>query len=165
MGVALMEIILRTTVIFFFIWVISRALGKRELAEMSAFELMLLVVVGDFVQQGVTQNDFSVTAAMFAVGTLAIWVLIFSYVSFRWRRTEPILFGIPAVVIRDGRVLDDVLRVERVPVDEVLMAAREAGIDDLRDVRVGIIEADGRFSFIKYGDGEQKERRESKAGR
>jgi uncharacterized membrane protein YcaP (DUF421 family) len=160
-----MEIILRATAIFFFIWVVSRALGKRELAEMSAFELMLLVVVGDFVQQGVTQNDFSVTGAMFAVGTLACWVLIFSYVSFRWRKSDPVLFGIPAVVVRDGEVLEDVLKVERVPVDEVLMAAREAGIDDLAKVHVGIIEADGRFSFIKYGDGEQVENKDKKSAR
>jgi uncharacterized membrane protein YcaP (DUF421 family) len=161
-----MEIILRATVIFFFIWLVSRALGKRELAEMTAFELMLLVVVGDFVQQGVTENDFSVTGAMFAVGTLAIWTLMFSYVTFRWRNSEPVITGVPTLVVREGELLSEVLKLERVPPEEVYAAAREQGIDNLAKVRFGIIEADGRFSFIRSeGGGDAPERKESKAGR
>lgn len=149
-----MELILRATAIFWFLFIVSRAVGRRELAQMSAFELMLLVVIGDLIQQGATQNDMSVTGAMFAVGTLACWTVILSYVSFRWRKTEPVLTGVPVVVVRDGDVVDEVLRVERVPADEVKNAAREQGIDDLAKVRIGIIEADGKFSFIKYEGGQ-----------
>jgi uncharacterized membrane protein YcaP (DUF421 family) len=149
-----MEVVLRSTVIFFFIWLLTRAMGRRELSEMTAFELLLLVTIGDFVQQGVTQEDQSVTGAILAVGTLACWSLVFSYVTFRWRRTETVLAGIPVVVVRDGRPLEDVLRLERIPLDEVLQAARMQGIDDLELIRVGIIEADGRFSFIRHDDKE-----------
>src|SRR5438094_9114587 len=113
-----MEMVLRATAIYFFLWIVSRAVGRRELAELSAFELMMLVIIGDLIQQGVTQNDMSVTGAMFAVGTLACWTVILSYVSFRWRKSDPILVGIPVVVVRDGRIVDEVLRMERVPTEE-----------------------------------------------
>jgi uncharacterized membrane protein YcaP (DUF421 family) len=145
-----MEILLRSTIIFFFIWLLTRALGKRELAEMTAFELILLVTIGDLVQQGVTQEDMSVTGAILSVGTIGFWILLFSYVSFRWRRTEDVINGFPVIVVRDGKPLEEVLRIERVPTDEVLEAARNQGISDLSDVEVGIIEPDGRFSFLRY---------------
>lgn len=150
-----MEIIIRSSAIFFFIWILTRALGKRELAEMTAFELIMLVTIGDLVQQGVTQEDMSVTGAILAVATIGLWILLFSYVSFRWRRTEPVINGVPVIVVQDGRPLEEVLRIERVPVDEVLEAARNQGIADLAEVRYGIIEPDGRFSFLRY-DGEQQ---------
>jgi uncharacterized membrane protein YcaP (DUF421 family) len=151
-----MEIVVRSTAIFFFVWLLTRAMGKRELAEMSAFELILLVTIGDLVQQGVTQEDMSITGAILAVGTIGCWILIFSYLTFRWRKTEPVLIGVPVVVVRDGEAIRESLDIERVPVDEVLHAARQQGIDDLRKVRIGILEADGRFSFLRY-DEEQNE--------
>lgn len=151
-----MEILIRSTVIFFFIWLLTRAMGKRELAEMTAFELILLVTIGDLVQQGVTQEDMSLTGAILAVGTIAFWILLFSYVSFKWRRTEAVVNGFPVIVVRDGQPLDEVLNIERVPLDEVLEAARNQGIRDLTEVQVGIIEPDGRFSFLRYGASKQQ---------
>jgi len=145
-----MELVLRASAIFWFLFLVSRAVGRRELAQMTAFELMLLVIVGDLIQQGVTQNDMSVTGAMLAVSTLAAWVVILSYVTFKWRKTDRVISGIPIIVVRDGLILDEVLKLERVPGEEVVAAAREQGIDDLARVRVGIIEADGKFSFIQY---------------
>jgi uncharacterized membrane protein YcaP (DUF421 family) len=147
-----MEIVLRATAIFFFIWLLMRALGKRELAELSAFELVLLVTIGDFVQQGVTQEDMSVTGAMMAAGTIGFWVLAFSYIGFRWNGTRKLILGVPAVIVRDGEVLEEVLRIERMPLDEVHEAARQDGIADLADVRLAILEPDGRISFIRDHD-------------
>ena len=144
-----MEIIVRATVTFFFLWFLTRALGKRELSELTAFELLLLVVVGDLIQQGTTQEDFSVTGAMLAVGTIGMWILLFSYIGFRWHRAREVVEGIPTIIVHDGRPLLDVLKVERVPLDEVLAAAREHGITDLNEVRVGVLESDGKLSFIK----------------
>lgn len=157
-----MEIVLRSTAIFFFIWLLTRAMGKRELAEMTAFELILLVTIGDLVQQAVTQEDMSVVGAVLSVGTIGAWILVFSYLTFRWRRTEPLLIGVPVIVVRDGEPIDEALKLERVPLDEVLQAARQQGIESLGEVKVGILEADGRFSFIKY-NGEQKEPEPRKA--
>lgn len=158
-----MEMVLRASAIYFFLWIVSRAVGRRELAELSAFELMMLVIVGDLIQQGVTQNDMSVTGAMLAVGTIASWTVIFSYVSFRWKRTKTIIDGIPVVVIHDGKLVTETLRLERVVETDVLQAARNEGIDDIAKVRVGIIEADGRFSFIRY-DNERVDPPDRRAG-
>jgi uncharacterized membrane protein YcaP (DUF421 family) len=119
-----MEIVLRSSAIFFFIWLLTRAMGKRELAEMTAFELILLVTIGDLVQQAVTQEDMSVIGAMLAVGTIGAWILVFSYLTYRWRRTEPLLIGVPVLVIREGEPIQEALDLERVPMDEVLQAAR-----------------------------------------
>ncbi len=150
-----MEIILRATVIYFFLWAVVRGTGKRELAEMTAFELVLLVVLGDLVQQGVTQEDTSIVGAMLAVATMAFWIILFSYLAWRFDRARPVLEGVPVVIVRDGQPLEDVLHIERVSVAEVKEGARGQGIDDLRKVRLGVLEPDGKFSFIQSGDDEQ----------
>ena len=148
-----MEIILRATAIYFFLWMLTRALGKRELAEMTAFELLLLVVVGDLIQQGVTQEDMSVTGAVLAVGTIAVWILIFSWLGYRFRRVRNLVEGVPVVVVRDGRPIEPALKLERVVLDEVLESARNQGIGNLRDIELAILEPSGQFSFLKRGGG------------
>jgi len=150
-----MDVVWRAAAIYLFLFVFTRALGKRELAEMSAFELIVLVTIGDLVQQGVTQEDFSMTGAVLAVSTFGFLALAGSYISFRFPRTRPALEGTPVVVVHNGAILEDVLRIERLSDDEVLEAARNQGITDLRDVRLGILEPDGKFSFLKH-DGEQR---------
>ena len=147
-----MEIVIRAAVIFFFLWLVTRAMGKKELAEMSSFELVLLVVTGDLVQQGVTQEDMSLTGAVLAVGTIALLVLAFSYVSFRWTRARSVIEGVPAIVVRDGEIVSEVLRVERLTEDELFDAARQQGIASIDQIVVGVLEPDGRFSFIRYDD-------------
>jgi uncharacterized membrane protein YcaP (DUF421 family) len=143
-----MEIVIRASIIYFLVWILIRAMGKRELAQMGAFELVLLVTIGDLVQQGVTQEDFSVTGALLAIGTLAFWILISSYVSFRFDRTRGLIEGKPVIVLHEGKVQREALRIERVTEDELKDAAREQGIADLRRVRFGVLEADGKFSFL-----------------
>ena len=144
-----MEIIVRATVIYFFLWAVARGVGKRELSEMTAFELILLVTMGDLIQQGATQEDMSLTGAGLAVGTLALWILAFGYLSFRFRGTRSALEGVPVVVIRDGQPLDEVLRIERLTVEEICEEARNQGIADLSEVEIGVLEPDGKFSFLK----------------
>jgi uncharacterized membrane protein YcaP (DUF421 family) len=153
-----MEIVVRATVIYFFLWLLTRALGKRELAEMTAFELLLLVVVGDLIQQGVTQEDMSITGAMLAVGTIGAWILLFSWLGWRFRPARNLIEGVPVVVVRDGRPIEPALRLERVTLDELLESARNQGIANLREVELAILEPSGQFSFLqrKEGGGEQQ---------
>jgi uncharacterized membrane protein YcaP (DUF421 family) len=148
------EIVYRAAVLYLFLFFLTRVLGKKELGQMSAFELVLLLVMGDLVQQGVTQEDYSVTGAMLAIGTFGVLILVGSYVSFRFPRTRSALEGIPAVIVRDGRLEKQVMHLERLTDTEVMEALREQGIDDLADVRVGLLEADGKFSFLTGGDHE-----------
>jgi uncharacterized membrane protein YcaP (DUF421 family) len=152
------DIVIRSTVIFVFLWVVTRAMGKRELAELTVFELLLLVTVGDLVQQGATQEDMSLTGAMLAVGTITILVVAVSYVSFKSRRVATVAEGTPVIVIEHGRVLDDNLRIERVTVDELLGSARSQGLATIDDVEWGILEPDGKFSFVQR-EGRSDQRR------
>ena len=146
-----MEIVLRAAGIFFFLWVLTRAIGKKELGEMSAFELVLIVSIGDLVQQGVTQEDMSVTGAVLAVGTIALLVVAMSYIGFRWPGSKRVIEGVPVVVVDRGRIVDDSAAIERLTHDEIISSAREQGIDDLRDVRFAVLEPDGSFSFVREG--------------
>ncbi|MGH2529997.1 MAG: DUF421 domain-containing protein [Actinomycetota bacterium] len=152
-----MEIVVRAAVIYLFLWIVIRAIGRKELSELSSFELVLLIVMGDIVQQGVTQEDMSVTGAILAVGTFSLLALLSSYVSYRWRATRPVIQGIPVIVVRDGEPVEQVLELERLTIEELLDAARGRGISDLGDVEVGVLEPDGKFSFLKH------ERRREKA--
>jgi uncharacterized membrane protein YcaP (DUF421 family) len=143
-----MDIVYRAAVIYFFLWFITRALGKRELGQMSAFELVMLVTMGDLIQQGTTQEDYSLTGAALAVGTFAVLMLLFSWVSFRFPRTRNAVEGLPVVIVQDGRPREDVMRLERISDFELKEGLREQGIEDVRKVRVGLLEPDGRFSFF-----------------
>ena len=149
-----MEIVYRAAVLYLFLWFVMRVLGKKELGQMSAFELVLLLAIGDLVQQGVTQEDYSVTGAMLAIGAFSVLILLGSWVSFRFPCSRDVLEGIPVVIVRDGRLRHDVLRLERLTDTEVREAMREQGIDDVGTVRVGLLEADGKFSFITGEDHE-----------
>ena len=152
-----MEIIIRSTVIYFLLWAVARGVGKRELSEMTAFELILLVVMGDLIQQGATQEDMSLTGALLAVGTLAVLIMIFAYLSWRFRSARQVLEGVPVVVIHNGEPLDEVLAIERLTLDEIREAARNQGITDLSEVDIGVLEPDGKFSFLKTsGDSDQQ---------
>src|SRR5215204_7520262 len=79
-----MDIVIRAVVMFLFVWLVTRAVGRRELSTLEPFDLILLVVIGDLIQQSVTQNDFSVTGGMLAVGTFAVMTVLFSWLAFRF---------------------------------------------------------------------------------
>jgi uncharacterized membrane protein YcaP (DUF421 family) len=144
-----MDIVIRAACVFLFVWLVLRALGKRQLGELTAFELVLLFVIGDLVQQSITQNDTSITAALLAISTIALLILTQSYVVFRFRRTRPVVEGSPVMVVHDGRMLHDVMHRERMAPDDVMEAARQQGIGDLAEVRCAILERDGKLAFIK----------------
>ncbi|HUR49979.1 MAG TPA: YetF domain-containing protein [Acidimicrobiales bacterium] len=149
-----MEIIVRSSVIFLFLFLVTRGLGRKELSQLSAFDLILFVIMGDIVQQGVTQEDMSLTGNMLAVSTIVVWILLFSVLNYRVPRLRPVLEGVPLIIVRNGEMIDQVLERERLSRDEVLQEARLQGIDDLRSVKVGVLEADGKFAFIRADGGE-----------
>ncbi|MEV4422330.1 YetF domain-containing protein [Patulibacter sp. NPDC049589] len=144
-----MDLVLRAIVIFVVIWVVTRAVGRRELSSMEPFDLILLVVIGDLVQQGVTQSDYSLTGAITVIATIAFLTVLMSYVSFRVPRLRPVLEGEPLVLVQDGQVVDRNLRRERITVEELRSEARQNQIDDLADVRFAVLETNGRISFIQ----------------
>jgi uncharacterized membrane protein YcaP (DUF421 family) len=143
-----MEIVLRAAAIFFVIFLLLRGMGRRELAEVTAFELVILVVIGDLVQQGVTQEDMSVTGAVLAISTMALLAVGASVITARFPRSRPLLEGAPVVIMRDGHLFEKAMEQERITREEVHEAARKRGIRDLEAVEWLIVESDGKFSFI-----------------
>ncbi len=148
-----MDIVLRASVMFAAMFLLLRLLGKRELAQMTPFELVLLIVMGDLIQQGVTHNDFSLTGAVLAIGTIAFWTLVMNWISFRFPRAEKILDGEPSVLIRHGELLENNLSRNRMTRSEIEGEMRLAGIARMRDVEWGILETTGKISFIGKDSG------------
>jgi uncharacterized membrane protein YcaP (DUF421 family) len=144
-----MDLVIRATIVFFVILIVTRAVGRRELSSMEPFDLILLVVIGDLVQQGVTQSDNSVTGAVTVIATMAVLTVLTAYLSFRFRRLRPLLEGDPVVLIADGRVLDRNLRRQRMTVEELAAEARLQSIGSLGDVRYAVLESNGRVSFLQ----------------
>ncbi len=143
-----MELVIRATVTFWLLWVLLRTTGKRELSQLTPFELITLMVLGDIVQQGVTGEDMSVTGAVLAASTIVLWTVALSYLGFRSSRWRTVLEARPSLIVRDGQMLGEVMRMERLTDEDVLEAARNQGIADLGTVSYGILEPDGRFSFV-----------------
>lgn len=149
-----MDIVIRASVMFAILFGLLRLMGKRELGQMTPFELVMLVVLGDLIQQGVTHNDFSLTGATLAIATFAFWASVLGWASYRWPRAERAIEGEPRVLIRDGVLIEASLKRDRLTRREVESEMRLAGIAHVRDVAWAILEPEGRISFIKRGDGE-----------
>ena len=146
-----MDLVLRALIAFAFVYLLARVVGRRELSSLEPFDLIMLVVIGDLVQQGVTQNDFSVTGMLLVGGTIALLTVLVSYLSFRFPRLRPALEGEPVIVVEDGKPIDRNLRRNRITHEELAAAARQQQIASIGDVRWGVLETNGQISFIPKG--------------
>jgi uncharacterized membrane protein YcaP (DUF421 family) len=144
-----MDLVIRAIFVFFLMLVITRAVGRRELSSMEPFDLILLVVMGDLIQQGVTQSDYSLTGSTIVIVTIAVLTVGTAYLSFRFRRLRPLLEGEPVVLVAGGRVIESNLRRQRMTVEELLAEARLQSIGGLDAVEYAVLETNGRVSFLK----------------
>jgi uncharacterized membrane protein YcaP (DUF421 family) len=144
-----MDLVLRAVFVFCFVLLLTRVIGKRELSSLQPFDLVLLIILGDALQQGLTQDDYSVTGAVLVVGTIAVLQVIVSWISYRFPRTRPVLEGEPLIIVEDGKVIDRNLKRERLTVAEIAEQARRQQIAHLSEVRYAILETSGTISFIK----------------
>jgi uncharacterized membrane protein YcaP (DUF421 family) len=144
-----MDIVIRAAVAFLFILLLTRIVGRRELNTLEPFDLILLVTIGDLVQQGVTQNDFSVTGMGLAVGTIAMLTVLFSYLSWRFQILRPVLEGQPLILIEDGNPIEKNLRRNRLTKEEIAAEARNQQIDSFEKIRWAVLETSGKISFIE----------------
>jgi uncharacterized membrane protein YcaP (DUF421 family) len=143
-----MEIVARAVIVFFFLWVVTRAVGRNELGELSTFQLLLFVVMGDLVQQAVTQQDYSVTAAVLAVSSFAVLSVVLGWLQYRFKRARPVITGVPLIIVKDGEPLTDALANERMTLDDIYTQARQQGIRRLGEIELAILETDGKVSFF-----------------
>jgi uncharacterized membrane protein YcaP (DUF421 family) len=143
-----MDLALRAIFLYAFVVLMMRVTGRRELSTLSAVDLVLLIILGDAIQQGLTQDDYSVTGAVIVVSTIAALQVGTSYLSFRSRRARRVLEGDPIVILQDGKLIERNLRRERLTEDEVAEEMRAQQIASVEDVEWGILETNGTMSFI-----------------
>ena len=144
-----MDLVLRAAVVFVFVVLLTRTIGRRELASLAPIDLILLIILGDALQQGLTQDDYSLTGAVLVVGTLAILQVFTSWVTYRFPFTRPALEGEPLIVVEDGKPIERNLKRERLTLEEVTESARLHEIGSLDEVRWAVLERNGELSFIK----------------
>jgi len=147
-----MDLVIRAAVVFFAMLVVTRAVGRRELGSLEPFDLILLVVIGDLVQQGITQSDYSVTGALLVIFTIGILTVAVSYLTFRFRALRPFFEGEPLVLVHDGEVVRANLRRERITREELAAEARLAALASISDIRFAVLETNGKISFIPRED-------------
>jgi len=143
-----MEIIYRALFVFGFLWLITRVTGRATLGELSTFQLLLYVTMGDLVQQSVTQQDYSVTSAVLAVSTFSLLTILLSWINARSRRLRPITHGIPVIIVNAGEPLVATMRQERLSMDDLMAAARNNGIDRFSTIKLAVLETNGKISFF-----------------
>jgi uncharacterized membrane protein YcaP (DUF421 family) len=146
-----MDLVLRATVVFCFVFLVTRVVGKRELSTLEPFDLILLVVIGDLVQQGVTQSDYSITGAITVISTMALLTVVLSFVNFRFRRLRPLLEGEPVVLVEDGNVIERNMRRERITREELEAEGRLQQVAGIEDMRWAVLETAGQISIIPRG--------------
>jgi uncharacterized membrane protein YcaP (DUF421 family) len=148
-----METVLRVFIVYIFVMVGLRMLGKREFGELAPFDLVVLLLIPEIVSQSLVREDFSLTNALVGVATLFSLVFLTGVLSYRFRRVGGMLVGTPAVLVRHGQLVPPNLDRERVRPDEILEAMHEVGLYQMDQVQWAILETDGRISIIPWGDG------------
>jgi uncharacterized membrane protein YcaP (DUF421 family) len=144
-----MDIAIRAIVLYIFVIFVMRIVGRRELSSLTAVDLVLLIVMGDAIQQGLTQDDYSVTGAIIVVSTFAVLQVFAAYLGYRSKRARKVLEGVPIVLIDDGEMLTGNMKRQRLTPDDIAEEMRLQQILSFDDVRWAILEANGRISFIE----------------
>jgi len=144
-----MDIVLRAAFAYFFIVFLLRVVGRRELSSMEPSDMILLVVMGDLIQNGVTQSDYSMTGVTLAVSTMGLLAVATSWLAFKSRRAQSVIEGEPLIIVEDGRPIQKNLRSERLTLDEVMSEARAQQIESLGDIKWAVLESSGRITFIE----------------
>ena len=144
-----METVLRAIAIYLFLLLVFRISGKRTLSQMHPFDMVLLLIIGDSVSQGLMGDDFSITTALLLVTTLVLMELLLSFIKQKSKVADRWLDDVPMIVVEDGQPLRDRMARARVDASEVLEAARILhGLENMQQVKYAVLERDGSISII-----------------
>jgi uncharacterized membrane protein YcaP (DUF421 family) len=144
-----LDIVLRAAVAYVFIIFLLRIIGRRELSTLAPSDIVLLVVMGDLVQSGVTQSDQSVTGIFLAVSTFAMLTVAMSVLTYKSKRAQTLVEGVPLILIDQGKPVDQNMRSERLNLDDVAEEARGQEIENIDEIKWCVLETGGTMSFIK----------------
>ncbi len=142
------QIVVRTLAVYLFLLIALRLAGKREIGQMTPFDLVVILVIANAVQNAMVGPDTSLGGGLLAAAALVVVNMAVSYAGVASRLFERTLLGTPTLLVSDGHLIDANLRRERVDADEVLMAMREHGVGDLTEVKMAVLEIDGTISIV-----------------
>jgi uncharacterized membrane protein YcaP (DUF421 family) len=148
----LLEIVLRTVIIYLVVLIGVRLSGKREVGQMTPFDLVLLLLISNSVQNAMTGPDTSVLGGIAAAVTLLLMNYLIAELSGGNRRFRKFVEGQPSLLIHDGQIIDAHMAKEHVSMDELERALREHGINDYHEVALAVLEVDGSISCLKYDE-------------
>ncbi len=152
-----MDIVIRIACVFILLTLAMRVMGKRELSQLSPFELVMLLLVAEIVAPALTPGDASLTAALFGAATLLTLTLLHSILTYRFKAVRMASESEPALVVRRGRLVEEVMHKDRVRADEIFSEMHKAGIERLADVKWAWLEPDGKMSFVRADGGDTNE--------
>jgi uncharacterized membrane protein YcaP (DUF421 family) len=144
-----MDIVLRAAVAYVFIVFMLRIIGRRELSSLGPTDLLLLVVLGDLIQNGVTQSDDSLTGIFLAVSTIGLLTVATSFIVFKSPFAQRVIEGAPLILVQDGKPIAKNLKSERLNIADVEEEMRGQGVESLDDVKWCVLESSGTMSFVK----------------
>lgn len=153
------EKIVRAILVYFFLILMLRLFGKRELAQLNPFDLIVLLTLSNTVQNAIIGEDNSVTGGIIGATSLLFANFVVVRLLFRYPRLDKLLGGSPTKLIEDGKPIADALRRELLTMRELRVAANRQGIDDLREIECGELEPNGTFSFEKHQMSREEQQR------
>ena len=148
----LLQILLRTAAIYAVVLIGVRLSGKREVGQMTPFDLTLLLLISNAVQNAMTGPDTSLLGGVVAAGTLLVLNYFVAELSGANRRFRRFVQGQPSLLVHDGQVIASHMAKEHVSMDELQRALREHGINSYHDVALAVLEVDGSISCLKYDE-------------
>src|SRR5512146_110787 len=148
----LVEILLRTGTVYLIVLLGVRLSGKREVGQMTPFDLVLLLLLSNAVQNAMTGPDTSLAGGAVAAGTLLLLNYVVAELSGANRRFRKLVQGQPSLLVHNGKTIESHLAREHVSGDELMRALREHGIGSVQDVALAVLEVDGSISVLKYDD-------------
>jgi uncharacterized membrane protein YcaP (DUF421 family) len=143
------EFVLRALLVYGFLLITLRLTGKRQVGQLAPFDLVLLLVLSNAVQNSMNAGDNTVGAGFILVATLLAVNGLMSWLTWRSKQAEILLEGRPQILVHNGVVEEATMGAERISRHELMAAVRQAGASDLADVHVAILETNGRINVIK----------------
>lgn len=161
-GTPIITIALRTVIIYFVILVGFRLTGKREIGQFTPFDLVLILLIANAVQNAMVGPDVSLTGGIVAAVTLLVVNYIVSFIADRSRIVRELTAGTPTLLVNDGGIIERHMRREHITMDDLQAAMREHGIDSVSDVQIAVLEVDGSISIVPVGSKVLKTRKRVK---
>lgn len=148
------SVILRSAIVYIFVFIILRAAGKRTLSEMTTFDLILLLIISEATQQALIDDDNSVMGGMLVITTLVFIEILTSILASRFKFFERLISGVPIFLLENGKLYVDRMKKARVQVDDILEAGRRSyGLESLDEIKSAVLEKDGSISVVpKFKD-------------